>query len=237
MEWVAAKNNRAEPRRLTHWQGPSSCWPCAASSSATKPCGSGRASSASARQSDPSSPSPSGRQVASRRGGAQDRRGEALVVETRRPDRRRARPFGPTPTRQAGCQTSTAQAVEKADAAAPRHDHRQAGHGAAKREVMPGNVHRQHKGLNNRAENSHQPTRRRERQMKQFKSAGQAQRFLSAHDQINNLFNIRRDHATAAEHRASRTQTFRVWAEICGIAAMISTATYAAKSPSHASAE
>src|SRR6201987_911554 len=57
---------------------------------------------------------------------------------------------------------------------------------AAKREVMPGIEHRQHKGLNNRAENSHQPTRRRERQMKQFKSAGQAQRFLSAHDQLNN---------------------------------------------------
>ena len=81
--------------------------------------------------------------------------------------------------------------------------------------------HRQPKGLNNRAENSHQPTRRRERQMKQFKSAGQAQRFLSAHDQINNLFNLRRYHTTAAEHRASRTQTFRVWAEICGVAAMI----------------
>jgi putative transposase len=57
------------------------------------------------------------------------------------------------------------------------------------RDVMPGSIeHRQHKGLNNRAENSHQPTRRRERQMKQFKSAGQAQRFLSAHDQINDLF-------------------------------------------------
>ena len=55
---------------------------------------------------------------------------------------------------------------------------------------MPGIEHRQHKGLNNRAENSHQPTRRRERQMKQFNSAGQAQRFLSAHDQINNLFNL-----------------------------------------------
>jgi putative transposase len=96
-----------------------------------------------------------------------------------------------------------------------------ASYGAAKREVMPGIEHRQHKGLNNRAENSHQPTRRRERQMKQFKSAGQAQRFLSAHDQINNLFHLRRDHATAAEHRASRTQTFRVWAEICGFAAMI----------------
>jgi transposase-like protein len=54
-----------------------------------------------------------------------------------------------------------------------------ASYGAAKREIIPGIEHRQHKGLNNRAENSHQPTRRRERQMKQFKSAGQAQRFLS----------------------------------------------------------
>src|SRR3954447_12762321 len=60
--------------------------------------------------------------------------------------------------------------------------------GAAKREIMPRVEHRQHKGLNNRAENSHQSTRRRERQMKRFKSAGQAQRFLSAHAQINNLF-------------------------------------------------
>jgi putative transposase len=93
-----------------------------------------------------------------------------------------------------------------------------ASYGAAKRETMPGIEHRQHKGLNNRAENSHQPTRRRERQMKQFKSAGQAQRFLSAHDQINSLFHLRRDHVTAAEHRAARTQTFRVWAEISGVA-------------------
>jgi putative transposase len=65
---------------------------------------------------------------------------------------------------------------------------------AAKREIMSGVEHRQHKGLNNRAENAHQPTRRRERQMKRFKSPGQAQRFLSAHDQINNLFHLRRDH-------------------------------------------
>ena len=86
------------------------------------------------------------------------------------------------------------------------------------RRILPEVEHRQHKGLNNRAENSHQPTRRRERQMKQFKSAGQAQRFLSAHDQINSLFHLRRDHVTAAEHRATRTQTFRVWAEISGVA-------------------
>ena len=56
-----------------------------------------------------------------------------------------------------------------------------ASYGAAKREVMPSVEHRKHKGLNNRVENSYQPTRRRERQMKRFKSAGQAQRFLSAH--------------------------------------------------------
>src|SRR5215469_650827 len=92
-----------------------------------------------------------------------------------------------------------------------------ASYGAAKREVMPGIDHRQHKGLNNRAESSHQPTRRRERQMKQFKSAGQAQRFLSAHDQINNLFHLRREHVTAAEHRAARTQKFQIWAEICSV--------------------
>jgi hypothetical protein len=55
-----------------------------------------------------------------------------------------------------------------------------ASYGAAKRKVMPSVEHRKHKGLNNRSENSHQPTRRRERQMKRFKSAGQAQRFLSA---------------------------------------------------------
>src|SRR4051812_38148185 len=67
---------------------------------------------------------------------------------------------------------------------------------AAEQELMPGVEHRRHKGLNNRAENSHQPTRRRERQMKRFKSPGQAQRFLSAHDQINNLFHLRRDHVT-----------------------------------------
>src|SRR4029453_6879791 len=68
---------------------------------------------------------------------------------------------------------------------------------AAKKELMPGVEHRRHKGLNNRAENSHQPTRRRERQMKRFKSAGQAQRFLSAHDQINNLFPLYREHVSA----------------------------------------
>ena len=87
---------------------------------------------------------------------------------------------------------------------------------AAMKELMPGVEHRRHKGLNNRAENSHQPTRRRERQMKRFKSAGQAQRFLSAHDHINNLFYLRRDHLTATQYRTARAQAGVIWAEVTG---------------------
>jgi putative transposase len=94
-----------------------------------------------------------------------------------------------------------------------------ASYGAAKRELMPGIKHRQHKGLNNRAENSHQPTRRRERQMKRFKSARHVQRFLSAHDQVNNLFHLRRHRLLAARYRAARVQAFRTWAEVTGVAA------------------
>jgi putative transposase len=94
-----------------------------------------------------------------------------------------------------------------------------ASYGAAKKEIMPSVEHRQHKGLNNRAESSHQPTRRRERQMKRFKSAGQAQRFLSALDGINNLFQLRRDHVTASEYRSARARAFEVWSNIGGIAA------------------
>jgi putative transposase len=82
-------------------------------------------------------------------------------------------------------------------------------YGAAKKEIMPGVEHRQHKGLNNRAENSHQPTRRRERQMKRFKSARQAQRFLSAHDPINNLFLLPRHRISATDYRADRTRAFQ----------------------------
>ena len=55
--------------------------------------------------------------------------------------------------------------------------------------------------------------------MKRFKPAGQAQRFFSAHDQINNLFHLRRDHVTAVEYRAARTRAFEVWAEVTGAGA------------------
>ena len=89
---------------------------------------------------------------------------------------------------------------------------------AAKRVIMPSVEHRQHKGLNNRAENSHQPTRRRERIMKRFKSAGHAQRFLSVHGQVANLFR-RPSNTDLADHRAFRAQAFMTWTEGTGVAA------------------
>jgi putative transposase len=63
---------------------------------------------------------------------------------------------------------------------------------AAKREVLPSVEHRQHKRLNNRAENSHQPTRERERRMRRFKSPATAQRFLVAYGPIASYFRPRR---------------------------------------------
>lgn len=96
-----------------------------------------------------------------------------------------------------------------------------ASYGVAKRDVMPSVVSgaQEAQGLNNRAENSHQPTRRREQQMKRFKVAGQAQRFLSAHDGTNNLFLLRRHDVPAAQYKAARTKAMQVWAEVTGVAA------------------
>jgi putative transposase len=88
---------------------------------------------------------------------------------------------------------------------------------AAKREVMPGVEHRSHKSLNNRAENSHQPTRQRERIMKHFKSRRQLQRFVSIHDPIANLFHIPRHDISARHHRELRTAAMSMWAEIARI--------------------
>ena len=91
-------------------------------------------------------------------------------------------------------------------------------YGAAKRQILPGVEHRQSRYLNNRAEVSHQPTRRRERQMQRFKSARHAQRFLSSHGQIHNLFQLRRHCFTASQHRAAQDRAFQTWRDVNGIA-------------------
>ena len=91
---------------------------------------------------------------------------------------------------------------------------------AAKRNLAPGLEHRSHKGLNNAAEVSHKPTRRRERVMGRFKSPCHAQQFLSAHDQINVPFRSRRHKVSAISYRHARSDAFVVWHDItCEIAA------------------
>jgi putative transposase len=89
-------------------------------------------------------------------------------------------------------------------------------YGAAKREILPGVEHRQHKGLNNRAENSHQPTRLREKKMRRFKSAKHAQRFLSAFGPITGHFQPQRHRLRAEEYRANLQGRFQQWNEVTG---------------------
>ena len=88
---------------------------------------------------------------------------------------------------------------------------------AAKREVLPSVEHRQHRYLNNRAENSHQPTRQRERRMQGFKSAGQAQRFLAAYGPITQHFRPRRHRLPASVYRQEMRQRFHTWQELTGL--------------------
>jgi putative transposase len=87
-------------------------------------------------------------------------------------------------------------------------------YGAARNDMRLHFEHRQHKGLNNRAGNSHLPTRRREMIMKRFKSPRQIQMFLSIHDQVANLFHFPRNQLSAIAYRAARTKAFAVWADI-----------------------
>ena len=85
---------------------------------------------------------------------------------------------------------------------------------AAKKQVMKNVEHRQHKGLNNRAENSHQPTRVRERRMRRFKSSGQAQRFLSAFGPIRDHFHPKQHQLTAPRYRQQLRQRFEDWRKV-----------------------
>jgi len=95
-----------------------------------------------------------------------------------------------------------------------------ASYGAARREVLPSVEHRPHKRLNNRAENSHQSTRERERRMRRFKSPGHAQRFLAAYGPIASHFHPRRHRLTAAVYRETRAARFATWRAITGTPAM-----------------
>src|SRR5437660_7250493 len=79
------------------------------------------------------------------------------------------------------------------------------------RRVLPNTEHRRHKGLNNRAENSHLPTRKRERVLQRFKSAEHAQRFLRTVSAVGNHFRPRRHLLTAFAYRQIRTDSHTTW--------------------------
>jgi putative transposase len=88
--------------------------------------------------------------------------------------------------------------------------------GAATREMVPGVAHRQSRYLHNRCENSHRPTRQRERRMQGFKSPGHAQRVLSAYGPIAQHFRPRRHRLSASSYREEMGNRFESWAEITG---------------------
>jgi putative transposase len=90
-----------------------------------------------------------------------------------------------------------------------------ASYSAANAEVMPGVIHVRDKGANNRAENSHQPTRERERRRRRFKSVGEAQRFLSTFSTIFNHFRPSRHLLKASHYRQVMNDRFAVWREVC----------------------
>jgi putative transposase len=94
-----------------------------------------------------------------------------------------------------------------------------ASYGVARRRVMPGVEHRRSKYLNNRAENSHQSTRQRERAMKKFRSPGGAQRFLSAFSGISPHFRPHRHRLTAAGYRHEMNTGFTAWNKVVGVPA------------------
>jgi putative transposase len=87
-------------------------------------------------------------------------------------------------------------------------------YGAARKVIMPTSMHCHERYANNRAEVSHEHTRAQERQMRRFKSPGQAQRFLAVHSQVHNLFRIGRHLLRAANYRLLRNRSFETWQQV-----------------------
>ena len=90
-------------------------------------------------------------------------------------------------------------------------------YGVAHRELMPDVIHDTSQFANNRAELSHQPTRVRERGMRRFKSPRQAQRFLSIHAAVYNLFNLSRHLLSAIHYRLLREGALLSWRQAAAV--------------------
>lgn len=92
-------------------------------------------------------------------------------------------------------------------------------YGAARRDVMPGVEHRSHKGLNNRAENSHVPLRKRERMMQGFRSVGGLQRFPPVFSAVRNLFVPSHQKRSALATHIHRIRAMAHWKVVTGATA------------------
>jgi putative transposase len=90
---------------------------------------------------------------------------------------------------------------------------------AARRQVMPDVEHRSHKGLNNRAENSHLPFRRRERAMQGFRSPRYLQRFVNVFSAVRNLFVPPRSHRSASATHRHRLNAMAEWKSVASVTA------------------
>jgi len=90
-------------------------------------------------------------------------------------------------------------------------------YGVAQRELIPETIHDTSQYANNKAELSHQPTRVRERGMRKFKSMEQTQRFLSAHAEVFNLFNLGRHLLSAKNYRMLRDRAFVSWEKVVAV--------------------
>ena len=86
-------------------------------------------------------------------------------------------------------------------------------YGVAHRELIPETIHSTEQFENNRAEQSHEATRVRERVMRRFKSVGQSQRFLGVHAVVSNLFNLGRHKVGAQHYRDLRISAFSDWSK------------------------
>ena len=86
-------------------------------------------------------------------------------------------------------------------------------YGVAHREMMPSVETSPFPVSEQPAEDSHQPTRQRERGMRRFKSPGHAQRFLSVFGVIGSHFRPGRHRLSASEYRQVMAERFAVWRE------------------------
>src|SRR5262245_55311031 len=159
--------------------------------------------------------------MAPRRGLREDQRHDPLPVACSRPARQRLGRFGAVAAKRQSRAKRFFRKLLKGLRYVPRVlvTDKLASYGVAARELMASVEHRRSKYLNNRAENSHQPTRIRERVMKRFASPGQAQRFLFVFSHIRGHFRPRRHLISAPQWRTETIDRFAVWDEITAAAA------------------